>query len=357
MKTKNNNRKKMKLQQAIVDLKILKEAKKIGIFYDLGHWYNKEDVREAIQPLINQKITNIRLTPEHVGEGMLATGCPAGISIYTKDYRYLYGYNHEEYCIPNEYGELILCEPYYKGKNHCRRYRRVNIDTTTNLTKGITQRRLQMNNTARKIIEALYEHYEAATEDPVLKQRLFDAKFIFSMRVGAGIYDKEFMAAYQEAPGASKHHHNHRYGLIEHSFEMCMELCCIAYERKLNLTPREIAMISFAHDLCKVITYGINPDGTITYDETNGKKHGVGSLELATRYGIELSPLEKVCVLCHMSQWANENDYKAVKKDMEIIKAMFAYTREIVATQDADMAACKQYDFCMEIIEAAKKED
>lgn len=206
---------------------------------------------------------------------------------------------------------------------------------------------------AKEIIESLFGYYESKARSKRLKNMLFDAKVSFVLNCAK--YDREFTNRYICAPGAQRHHHNHQFGLLEHSFELCMELCVMVDKRKHDLTPSEIAKIAYVHDFCKVDTYTINSDDTIFCDGSKYKKHALSSIEVAAQYGVELSKKEEVCVLAHMSRWANEDDRQAVASDPELMKAIFSYSREIGDVQDADMAACKQYDFTLAIIEAAKE--
>lgn len=207
-----------------------------------------------------------------------------------------------------------------------------------------------MNNKAERIINALYEHYyNNATDDA--KQMISDAKDEFMYCIYDLIAkDVNFGEKYLCAPGASRHHHNHKYGLLEHSFELCMELACITVARKHELTAKEIGRIAFAHDLCKVDTYSLNSDKTVFCNGALYQRHAISSIEIAEKYEMNLSAKEKACIYIHMSKWAGGEDYTAVAADMDIIKAVFGYTRDIADVQDADMAACKQYDCTLAIV-------
>lgn len=187
------------------------------------------------------------------------------------------------------------------------------------------------------------------------KQMLEEAKEAFIQCLkDLLVKDWTFGMKYIAAPAAKTNHQAHTFGLIEHSFQLCMELAVLAVNRKRNLTATEIARIAFAHDLCKVDTYTVHADKTITYDVDAYKSHAKTSLKIADKYDMQLSYKEKACVLCHMSRWANFEDLLVVVQDIDpeltLIKTIFGYAKEIGDTQEADIAACKQFDFILAFI-------
>lgn len=112
--------KQKKLKTALEDLNILKKLADEEVFEELlkkpGYNIIPETIEKDIQPLLKQKIKNIEVTPEYVFEGFFATGRADGISIYTTDgFRYLYGYNDEDYRIANSWHNMCLCVPYYEA--------------------------------------------------------------------------------------------------------------------------------------------------------------------------------------------------------------------------------------------------
>ena len=209
-----------------------------------------------------------------------------------------------------------------------------------------------MNNKAERIMNSLYNYYCSTTTNEAVQQKLTESKDAFiSCLYNLISKDVDFGEKYIHAAGAQKHHHNHEFGLLEHSFELCMELAVASVQHNLEFTGEEIGRIAFMHDLCKVDTYIINPDKTIFCDGDKYQKHGISSVEIANKYNMQLSKKETVCILAHMSKWAGAKDHAAVAADMELVKAFFSYTGEVRAVQQADMAACKQYDFTLAIVE------
>lgn len=203
-----------------------------------------------------------------------------------------------------------------------------------------------------RIITVLYSVYYKKTSNKEERKMLRNVRdeFLYGCLFELAGTNPQFVEKYIHAAGASKHHHNHEYGLLEHSFELAMELAIIAVQRKRDLTAAEIARVGFAHDLCKAETYFFNADGSIGCDGELYSTHAKLSLAIAQKLGMNLSKKEEAMILMHMSRWSNENDWKIAAVDIDIIKATFAYTRECADTQDADMAACKQYKECLKIL-------
>lgn len=168
------------------------------------------------------------------------------------------------------------------------------------------------------------------------------AKKFLEILEDLSIQNFEYSKKYEDAPGAKKHHHNYKHGLLVHSATLAMELA----KRSVNidLTAYDCAIIAFAHDLCKVDTYYYQ-DGEICVDAKKYKHHARSSVRIAKKLGLNLTSKQKVCILWHMGKWGHFEDhvFTYLKKHK--------YVEAVIATQQADMAACTEYDNINKIIE------
>lgn len=164
----------------------------------------------------------------------------------------------------------------------------------------------------------------------------------------------EFYQAYMDAPAAARHHSNHPGGLFKHStlFTTNLKQWKRAHQGS-ELTEQDCEVIGMLHDVCKVKIYipheikntvtsavqGI----TYSYDTDLVKRHALLSIEIVEgELGIQLSRLQRVCILLHMNGWENQEDWDALtQEDFD-----WMYTKEhqeiLMAVNWADMAATKQ---------------
>ena len=142
-------------------------------------------------------------------------------------------------------------------------------------------------------------------------------------------------------PAAKTHHQNYEGGLTEHNFKFA----CYLYGRVLTMYPgtnpiENVVKIAACHDLCKIDLYKLGKDGKYSYDYEKYKHHAKESIRIAKVLGIELSQLERVCVLLHMAGgwWNDEDEEELSESDRELIGENI---KLISAVQWADMKACE----------------
>jgi hypothetical protein len=142
-------------------------------------------------------------------------------------------------------------------------------------------------------------------------------------------------------PAAKTHHQNYEGGLTEHNFKFA----CYLYSRALAIYPNtnlieSVVKIAVCHDLCKVNLYKLGSDGKYSYNYKEYEHHAKESVRRAKILGIELSQLERVCVLLHMDGgfWDHEVEAELSDSDRELLCNNIRF---ISAVQWADMKACE----------------
>ena len=142
-------------------------------------------------------------------------------------------------------------------------------------------------------------------------------------------------------PAAKTHHQNYEGGLTEHNFKFA----CYLYSRALTIYPgmnpvESVVKIAVCHDLCKVNLYKLGSDGKYSYDYEEYKHHAKESVRRAKTLNIELSQLERICILLHMAGgwWNNEDEAELNESDRDLIGNNI---KLISAVQWADMKACE----------------
>lgn len=142
-------------------------------------------------------------------------------------------------------------------------------------------------------------------------------------------------------PAAKSHHQNYEGGLTEHNFK----LACYLYGRALTIYPNtnpieSVVRIAVCHDLCKVNLYKLGSDGKYSYNYEEYKHHAKESVRRAKILGIELSQLERVCILLHMDGgwWGYEDEAELSDSDRELLSNNIRF---LSAVQWSDMKACE----------------
>lgn len=142
-------------------------------------------------------------------------------------------------------------------------------------------------------------------------------------------------------PAAKTHHQNYEGGLTEHNFKFA----CYLYGRVLTMYPganpvENVVKIAVCHDLCKIDLYKLGEDGKYSYDYEKYKHHAKESVRRSKILGVELNPLERICILLHMAGgwWNDEDEAELSESDKKLIGDNI---RLISAVQWSDMKACE----------------
>lgn len=160
--------------------------------------------------------------------------------------------------------------------------------------------------------------------------------------------DKELFNKYVVAPAASRHHGAYKCGLVDHSLNVAVNLLeWRAQHLDCGLTKEECIFLGMFHDLCKVDTYILNDDGTITYDKELIKHHALRTVELCKKFGWKLDTKCKVMILLHMSSWENEEDLKALTLRDRLWLMNPKHVQLVQAMNWADMAAAKREELAI----------
>ena len=160
----------------------------------------------------------------------------------------------------------------------------------------------------------------------------------------------QFMDKYNNAPAGARHHGARPGGLYIHSFNVYTSLCDWRKahpEDKYELTEDDMMIIGMLHDVCKVDTYKLKfeKDGKYfyEYDKELIKHHGLASVNIIEeQLGIQLTTLQRVCILLHMSSWENDEDKEALTAtDLEWLQDI-NHIQILQAINWADMDATKK---------------
>jgi len=118
-----------------------------------------------------------------------------------------------------------------------------------------------------------------------------------------------------EVPAAVSHHDNFRHGLAIHSLAVYNEALALWEKRSDDFKkayPNESLIIAtILHDVCKKDVYFIGPDGQPHDNKENrAKGHGLRSVQLLEKQGLELTEAERQAIWWHMgSHEASKDKY------------------------------------------------
>ncbi len=152
----------------------------------------------------------------------------------------------------------------------------------------------------------------------------------------------EFFAAFEKAPASTKWHGAKEGGLMIHSINVYVKLVEYATKHKDMFTPEDCVKIAFLHDLCKANLYIW--DDTLkkyTYDKELAPHHAKRSVELINSLGIELTTVQKVCILLHMGAFINDEDWEMLTTEERLWLNNCENYKRVAAVQWADMKACE----------------
>ena len=209
------------------------------------------------------------------------------------------------------------------------------------MSKYSEKRAKNMLEEAKQSINANAILFANQHKDHLCEKDLIEVTNLFTKLV-EDLYasNADYAIRYTTAPAASRHHQNYIGGLLEHSYKMAMYLSQSMIIS--GLTAEDCAIIAFAHDLCKVETYYWGPfktetgERSILVDPKLYKRHAIFSVEEAARLHIELTRKQTVAILLHMSLWSSQEE-----KDAVTYTELLEFYPAIVATQAADLTACK----------------
>ena len=127
--------------------------------------------------------------------------------------------------------------------------------------------------------------FKPKLEDGVMQEKLMDyIGMIDDSSVRNTIYQiLQDLPYFYTCPSAYYHHHNYKYGLIEHTLEVTK----IAIElMKLTLCDKNLVIAgAILHDIGKIHLYNVEPNGTSTMTENSDiKDHGVLGCGYITKY-------------------------------------------------------------------------
>ncbi len=148
------------------------------------------------------------------------------------------------------------------------------------------------------------------------------------------------------APAGAKHHGAYPGGLLEHSLNVCRELC--ASDAAEYATTESMVLCALLHDVCKVDVYhGVDPfkaamDAVLegktdryTYHDPLPLGHGEKSVYLISRF-IQLTDEEALAIRWHMGPYD-----KAAKGGSRELDEAMAFSPLVYALHAADMRAAQ----------------
>lgn len=111
------------------------------------------------------------------------------------------------------------------------------------------------------------------------------------------------------APAGAKHHGAYPGGLLEHSLNVCRELCSSNIAE--SVTTESMVLCALLHDVCKVGVYHLGPEPVkavaektdrYTYHDPLTMGHGEKSVYLISRF-IQLTDEEALAIRWHMGPY------------------------------------------------------
>lgn len=143
---------------------------------------------------------------------------------------------------------------------------------------------------------------------------------------------------YYYAPASTKYHGNYPGGLYDHCKGLYRELQEFKMKMKKNWDDRDLFMIAFMHDLCKVGNYEavVDDSGNLTYNyksQSPQSKHGLRSLEMLSELIPHMISKEAAhSILYHMGLYTTD-----VNNAAEEIKKCQSENDLVFFTHAADM--------------------
>lgn len=155
---------------------------------------------------------------------------------------------------------------------------------------------------------------------------------------------EKFYQMFVNAPASSQYHGVYRGGLLKHSCNVTRAMKRWV-EKHPNgpLTIDDCLVIGMYHDLCKFDNYIKQADGSYKAAPGAWRHHAARSVEIIEKlHLVELTRLQRVCILLHMSGWENEEDWAALsEEDMKWLGTKEGIIAKTVVNW-ADMDASKQ---------------
>jgi hypothetical protein len=147
---------------------------------------------------------------------------------------------------------------------------------------------------------------------------------------------------YFEAPAGTHHHGAEIGGLLQHSFQVAVELQYLTDTLKLEWNrPESPVIVGLLHDVCKLDDYVWTiqdfPNGEkkidIRWNKDREEGHGSKSLEILNSR-ILLTDQEKQCIRYHMGAFTDKSEWHlysdAVSKDINVL---YTHTADMIASQ------------------------
>jgi uncharacterized protein (TIGR02452 family) len=135
-------------------------------------------------------------------------------------------------------------------------------------------------------------------------------------------------------PASVRHHGNYEGGLAEHSLCVFKEAERMAGEQCTAERRNTLIIAALLHDLCKVGCYGIKRGQAVRCSNGNGGvKHGVRSVELLKKLGLELTEEEEMAIRWHMGKYTTdyEESKDVVQKEFDNICERYPLAKTINA--------------------------
>ena len=135
--------------------------------------------------------------------------------------------------------------------------------------------------------------------------------------------DEEVFKQFVNAPASARFHGIYRGGLLAHSLNVKNAMLeWLDKHPNQGLTEEDCYVIGMYHDLCKYDNYIKQSDGSYKATPDGWKHHAKRSVEIIEKLGLcELTTLQRVCILLHMSSWQNDEDMEALtEEDKEWLK-------------------------------------